>query len=168
MGDIGGCELIEGNIIRMSPTGWRHGKYERRLGSRLGDFVETRQLGEVLVGEVGIYIRRAPDTIRGADVLFISQQRLAQVTSASFLDAAPELVVAVLSPDDRWNDVQQKLNDYFSIGVIVVWVVNSFEKTVSAYRSLTEVQIFTESDTLAVEDILPGFNLPVAMLFVGE
>ncbi|QLQ07417.1 MAG: hypothetical protein HZY76_16305 [Anaerolineae bacterium] len=46
-------------------------------------------MGKVLVGEVGIYTGRNPDTVRGADVIFISHARLAQVKSASFLDVAP-------------------------------------------------------------------------------
>ncbi|MBI1878810.1 MAG: Uma2 family endonuclease [Chloroflexi bacterium] len=165
MGDIGRCELVEGKIIMRSPTGWRHGKYERRLGNALGDFVDEHSLGEVLVGEVGIYTGRNPDTIRGADVIFISNERLAQIKSASFLDVAPELVVEIMSPDDRWTEVKQKIHEYFSIGVILVWVADPADKSVSVYRSLTDVRIFTENDTLNGEEAMPGFNVSVANLF---
>ncbi len=166
MGDIGRCELVEGRIIMKSPTGWRHGKYEWRFGNAVGDFVDAHQLGEVLVGEVGIYTDRNPDTIRGADVIFISNERLAQVKSPSFLDVAPELVVEVMSPDDRWTEVKQKIREYFSIGVKLVWVADPTDKTVSVYRSLTDVRIFTENDTLTGEEALPGFTISVTALFV--
>lgn len=165
MGDIGRCELVEGKIIMKSPTGWRHGKYESRFGYMLKNFVDEQQLGEVLVGEVGIYTGRNPDTIRGADVIFISTERLAQVKSPSFLDVAPELVVEVMSPDDRWTEVKQKIREYFSIGVILVWVADPTDKTVSVYRSLTDVRLFTENDALTGEEVLPGFTLFVAALF---
>jgi len=165
MGDIGRSELVEGKIVTMSPTGWRHGKYERRLGNELGNFVDDHNLGEVLVGEVGLYTRRDPDTVRGAGVIFISRERLAQVKSASFLDVAPELIVEIMSPDDRWINVKQKLKDYFGIGVDSVWIVDPSDKTISVYHSLTDVQILTENDTLSGEDILPGFDLSVASLF---
>jgi Uma2 family endonuclease len=131
----------------------------------LGGFVEEHQLGKVLVGEVGLYTRRDPDTIRGADVLFISNERLAQVKSASFLDVAPELIVEVMSPDDRWSEVKQKLKEHFSIGVILVWVADPSDKTVSVYRSLTDVRLLVESDTLDGEEILPDFKVSVASLF---
>lgn len=165
MGDIGRCELVEGVIVVKSPTGWLHGGVEQRFGQTLGAFVDYHQLGRVLVGEVGIYTRRNPDTVRGADVIYISKARLAQVKSSSYLDVAPELVIEVLSPDDRWSEVKQKLREYFAIGVVLVWVADPSDKTVSVYRSLTDVRILGESDLLSGEEVLPGFSIPVASLF---
>ena len=103
MGDIGPCELIDGRIVPMSPAGVEHGVLEQRLGRALGAFVEDRRLGWVLVGEVGIYTRRTPDRVRGADAAFISGQRLPQRPKKGFLEVAPELVCEVMSPDDRWH-----------------------------------------------------------------
>jgi hypothetical protein len=40
------------------------------------------------------------------------------------------------------------------------------ERSVSAYRSLTDIREFKEGDVLTVEDVLPGFSVPVAELFV--
>ncbi len=165
MGDIGRCELVEGVIVVKSPTGWLHGGVEQRFGQTLGAFVDYHQLGRVLVGEVGIYTRRNPDTVRGADVIYISKARLAQVKSRSYLDVAPELVIEVLSPDDRWSEVKQKLREYFAIGVVLVWVADPSDKTVSVYRSLTDVRILGEDDLLSGEEVLPGFSIPVASLF---
>ena len=56
-----------------------------------------------MVGEVGIYTRRQPDQVRGADVIYILKDRYAQRQSQSFLDVAPEIAVEVLSPDDTWR-----------------------------------------------------------------
>ncbi len=165
MGDIGRSELVEGKIIMRSPTGWPHGKCERRFGHALGSFVDERHLGAVLVGEVGIYTRRDPDTVRGADVIFISNERLAQLKSTSFLDVAPELIVEIMSPDDRWSEVRQKIREYFAIGARLVWVADPSDKTVSVYRSPTEVRVLAESDRLTGEEVLPGFSVPVASLF---
>lgn len=69
MGDIGRCELVEGTIVRISPVKPSHGRFEFRLGKRISDFVEANALGEVMVGEVGVFVRRVPDTVRGADIL---------------------------------------------------------------------------------------------------
>ena len=70
MADVGRCELVEGRIVEMSPTKPEHGRYEYLLARRIGDFVEERDLGQVMVGEVGIYTRRNPDTVRGPDVSY--------------------------------------------------------------------------------------------------
>ena len=162
MGNIGRCELVEGEIIMLSPTGWRHGDFELQAGYALKRFVDGRNLGKVLVGEVGIYTGRNPDTVRGADVIFISHARLAQVKSASFLDVAPELVVEVLSPDDRWMEVQRKLNEYFAIGVVRVWLVDPSNRSVSVYRSPREMHVIDSHGALDGEEILPGFSVPVS------
>ncbi|MGQ0604165.1 MAG: Uma2 family endonuclease [Anaerolineales bacterium] len=129
-------------------------------------FVRKNKLGKVRVGEVGIYIRRNPDTVRGADVVFISNERYAKrQRQGGFLDVAPDLIVEIMSPDDRWQYVNEKLRDYFSIGVRLVWVANPAEPAVYAYRSLTDVRRFGPEDTLSADEVLPGFSVPVALLF---
>jgi len=54
MGDIGPCELIDGVIVRMSPTGGIHGFLESRLDRGVGTFVEDTEAGGCVVGEIGI------------------------------------------------------------------------------------------------------------------
>ena len=165
MGDIGPCELIEGRVVPTTPTGDEHGGYEGNFYAPLRAFVQSHKLGKVRVGEVGIYIRRNPDTVRAADVLFISNERLAKANPDGFLDVAPELVVEIVSPDDRWTEIRQKIREYFSAGVNVVLVIDPSERTVTIYRSLTHLRELTVNDILTLEDILPGFSVPVVELF---
>lgn len=171
MGDVGRCELVEGKIIRLGWNPIQHGGIVGNFCDALYTFVHPRQLGVVMVGEVGIYTRRNPDTVRGADVLFISKERAAKLTSPGYLDVAPELVVEVMSPDDRWSEIMQKLREYFAIGVRLVWVADPDPRTVYAYRSPTDVRLFTESKggvtppLLPGDDVLPGFSAAVASLF---
>ncbi len=83
MPDLGPCELVAGRLVLMSPTSWLHGTYVSLIAARLTVFAEEHRLGKVLTGEVGVYTGRNPDTVRGADALFISHERLARVTSRS-------------------------------------------------------------------------------------
>ena len=149
----------------MSPTKSKHGRIESRIDRIIGAYADEHDLGEVQVGEVGLYTHRDPDTVRGADVLFISHEHLAQATPDDFLDVAPELVVEILSPTDRRGEVEKKLREYFDIGVIVVLVVDPDKRTISVYRSLSEVWELAVGDVLTVADILPGFSASVADLF---
>jgi Uma2 family endonuclease len=166
LGDIGPCELIEGRLVKMSPTGVEHGIYESNFAVQINIFATQHNLGKVMTGEVGLYIARTPDTVRAADVLFISNETSSKrQKKAGYLDVAPELIVEILPPDDRWSDVIQKLRDYFSIGVKLVWVANPADKTVYSYRSTTDVREFGEADALIGDDVLPGFSVPVASLF---
>lgn len=167
MGDIGRSELVEGKIVNMSPTGGEHGTIEANFGHELMIFVKPRKLGLVRTGEVGIYTRRGPDTVRGADVLYISNERAAQIKSRGFMDVAPELIVEVMSPDDRWSEVTDKLEEYFEIGVQVVLVAQPAKRKIFIYRSLIKIDVLNENDTLTLDDILPGFSVPVATFFEG-
>jgi Uma2 family endonuclease len=168
MGDIGPCELIDGRIVPMSPTGEEHGDIEFNLGAELKIFVRQRKLGRVVGGETGIYIRRNPDRIRAADIAFISKQRSPGKRRKGFLEVAPELVVEVISPTDTWEDMRSKLKDYFSAGVERVWVIDPENREVLVYRSPKEVETLGEGDTLTGEGVLAGFALPVANLFAEE
>ncbi|HZF12492.1 MAG TPA: Uma2 family endonuclease [Thermoanaerobaculia bacterium] len=163
--DLEPCELVEGRIVPAMPTGYFHGALEARLSARILGWAETSGRGRVLAGEVGIYIRRAPDTVRAADVLYISNERYARRGASGYLDVAPDLVVEVLSPDDRWSEVMEKLEDYFAAGVAVVWVVDPRLQQVFAYRSLATVEVLAKGQALTAPDLLPGFSLPLVDLF---
>jgi len=158
-------EIVKGKIVPMAPTGYTHGEIESNFTVVLKGFVRQHHLGKVMGGEVGIYTQRGPDTVRGADVLFISNERYAMVQATAFLDVAPDLIVEVMSPDDRWNRVMEKLTEYFEIGVKLVWIADPETQTVYAYRSLTDVQRFSKGQQLSGGDVLPGFSVSVAELF---
>ncbi len=166
MTGLGRCELVEGRIVKMPPPKNKHGRLELRLGRWIGNFVEAHKLGQAMSGEAGVYIRRNPDTVRGMDVAFISNERWAhQPDPDGYLEIAPDLIVEILSPDDRWPAVHRKLREYFSIGVRLVWVVDPDERIIYAHRSLADVRELTEADPLPGDDVLPGLSLAVADLF---
>lgn len=165
MGDIGRAELVDGRIVYMAPTSGGHGYSEVEIAAVLRNFVRARKLGWVLAGEVGIYIRRNPDTIRAADVAFVSRKQLPKPPQRGYLNFAPELIVEVTSPSDLWEDFQQKIEDYFSIGVERLWVVEPEQKLVSIYLSPTEIKKLRVGDTARGEGTLEGFELSLAELF---
>jgi len=163
--DEGRCELVHGKILHLTASRFRHGVIEIELGSALRAYSRESGRGIVASGEVGLWVRRNPDTVRGADLVFISRGRYARRSPKGFLDVLPELVVEILSPDDRRGGVQEKLEEYLAAGVDLVWIVDPEHRCVLAYRSLLEVDRFEEGDLLRDDDILPGFSFPVADLF---
>jgi Uma2 family endonuclease len=149
----------------MSPTGFTHANIEVTIATALKEYVRPQKLGWILAGEVGIYTRRNPDRVRGADVAFISRERLPSRPQFSFLEVAPELIVEILSPHDPWQQVRQKIEEYFSIGVERVWIVEPENRAVLVFRSPTEAQEIGEDGALRGEGPLAGFALSLADLF---
>ncbi|NIV93075.1 hypothetical protein GWN42_09800 [candidate division KSB1 bacterium] len=125
MGDTGSCELMERKIKSTCPAEADHGFVEFQLAMILDDFVREKKPGWILFGGVGIITHRDPDTVRGADIVFISKNRLPNRPQRKFLDIAPELVVEIISPQDNRKDIRDKIEEYFQIGVKCVWLVES-------------------------------------------
>lgn len=165
MDEVEQAELVKGEIVYMPPLGYLHGRVEFTFARIVGTFAHQHKLGHVIGGEAGVYTGRDPDTVRGMDAAFISHERLAQVQSQTYLDVAPELIVEVLSPNDRWSQVTDKLEEYFAIGVKIVWVADPRKKYIYVYRSPTEVQRLTANDELSGDEVLPGFRVRVAEFF---
>jgi Uma2 family endonuclease len=73
--------------------------------------------------------------------------------------------VEILSPDHRSGRLDEKLRDYFSAGVQVVWVVDPEKRRVLVHKSPSDVAVLDERQILTDEDLLPGFSLPLSELF---
>lgn len=161
-------ELVRGELIIMSPTKPLHGIVCARLTTRLGSFVEEHNLGETFGAETGFVVERDPDSVLGADVAFVSRERLDAVENFDkFFSFAPDLAVEVLSPSNTKSEIDQKITMYFAAGSRAVWVFNPKRRTASAYSSPSEFRALTEHDTLDGGEVLPGFRLELSKLFAG-
>ncbi len=159
------CELIEGRIVAMGQTNGIHGWLTTRISRFLDTFVDGKNLGSVLSGGVGVYIRRNPDSVRGVDIAFYSKERLPVIPTEGFLTAAPNVAVEIISPGNTFDDIMVKVEEYFAGGVERVWLVQPMLKVVWVCKSPAEWTRLNVSDTLRDEGALTGFELPVATLF---
>ena len=159
-------ELVEGELIRMAPTGGEHGVLTVRIGRILDEYVEAHDLGICSGAETGFILRRAPDIVRAPDAAFIAKARIPETgIPKTYWPFAPDLAVEVTSPSDRFSAVQTKIAEYFSAGTRLAWVIEPATRTVYTYRSAHDVQALGEDDELSGEDVLPGFRYAVGRLF---
>lgn len=159
-------ELVEGELIRMPPSGGEHGYLANNASSLLRTHVKARDLGVVCGAETGFILKRSPDTVRAPDAAFIAKARIpAEGIPRTYWPFAPDLAVEVVSPNDRFDEVQEKIVEYFAAGTRLVWVVLPKTRTVLVYRSFHEVRSLGVNDELNGEDVVPGFTCRVAELF---
>jgi Uma2 family endonuclease len=159
-------ELVRGELRKMPPAGHVHGKVANRLNWRLAQYVEVNDLGVVYIAETGFKLASDPDHVLAPDVAFISRERVEEVgDTAGFWPGAPDLVVEVISPSDTYTEVEEKVFDWLEAGTRMVVVVNPRRRAVTVYRSLTDVVVLTENDTLDGGDVVPGWNMPVKDIF---
>ena len=159
-------ELINGELTKTSPTGHEHGRITIRLTVPLAPHVKANRLGEVYAAETGFRLTSSPDTVRAPDIAFICQQRVDRVgATKGYWPGAPDLAVEVLSRDDRAPLVTSKVSEWLTAGARRVWVVSPKLHTITVYRSLPDVTVLSEKETLEGADLLPDFRLAVAEVF---
>ena len=157
-------ELVRGVIITMPPPGARHGACCSRINRRLATFVEDNNLGTVFANDTGFVTTRTPDSVRGPDISFWSRTKLPEVPEG-YIEVAPDLVVEVVSPSDRYMRIQQKINEYLEKGVRLIWIVDPDDRSAAVYREGQKAKVLSENETLTGEDVLPSFTCRVADLF---
>src|SRR6266498_2465637 len=142
-------ELVNGELKKMSPAGQKHGRITVRLTAPLAKHVRDDQLGQVYAAETGFKLKSNPDTVLAADIAFVGKERLRTLAETeSYWPGAPDLAVEVNSPSDTVREVEKKVMQWLGFGVRMVWVVSPKMHTVTVYRSLTDMVVLTERDTL--------------------
>ncbi len=165
-GTLGPAELVDGEVVGMSPGGYTHSSVTGKIYYLLCEFVTKNRLGRVLTNEVGIHVQQSPPRSRGADIVFISYRTLpAGAAPTGFLTFAPDLIVEVLGGEDTLDKLQDKVDDYHRFGVRMVWVADPRARSVTLFPLSETASIVREGERLGGGDILPGLSLPVTRLF---
>jgi len=159
-------ELVEGGLLHMPPSGGEYGYLAINVGALLRNHVKAHDFGVVCGAATGFILKRNPDTVRAPDVAFIAKARIpAEGIPRTYWPFAPDVAVEVVSPDDRFDEVQEKVAEYFTAGARLVWVVLPKTRTVLVYRAFHDVRSLGINDELSGEDVIPGFTCRVAELF---
>ena len=159
-------ELIRGVLHETVGAGLEHGEIAANLIILIGGFVKAGRLGRVVGTDVGIWLDRNPDTVREPDVAFISAEKLPlDVRVRGYSEVVPDLVVEIISPNDRPVAVNDKAQMWLRYGVRLVLLVDPETRTVVALPADGPPQTLTEDDTLNLDPALPGFTCPVRDIF---
>jgi len=159
-------ELVAGALEKMTPAGWKHGDVGGRLHSMLGRHVLQHELGKIFFAETGFLLSRDPDTVRAPDIAFIHKDHLpASLPEDAFWPGAPDLAVEVVSPGDTTGEVDDKVRAWLDAGAMMVWVVNLKWRTVTVYRSPSDIKTLTEDEELTGQDAVPDFRCRVGDIF---
>lgn len=157
-------ELVEGRLVREQLPNPEHAWLASKLTGRIREHVRRNRLG-LTFAEVGFVLAVDPPTVRGPDIAFIARENLPRGgLPRGFWTIPPDLAVEVVSPSNTRAEVREKVLEYLAAGTRLVWVVDPHSRSVTAYRSRTEVRRLTGPDTLDGLDVLPGFRLEIAEL----
>lgn len=165
-GSLGPCELIRGEVVPMSPGGFRHSRTTVVATFLLEQWAKRTSLGRVLSGEAGFVVETDPDTVRGADVAYISYARMPKDRAPiGFCKQPPELVVEVLGAGKGWPEILEKVGEYLQMGVDRIWVLDGDASQLHVFRKDAPPKIYAADHWLEEADILPGFRVNVGEFF---
>jgi len=162
--------LIRGQL-REKPTSYRN-RWDSRVMARVARFLDVwldeqpAPRGSVLCGEAGVRLTRDPDTTVGVDVIYVSAEVAARSSDdTTLIDGAPVLAVEILSPNTTQEEIDEKIEQYLSAGVALVWIINARQRTVTIYRLDRGPALVNVDQELSGEPHLPGFRVRLAELF---
>ena len=152
-------ELVEGELIIMSPGMLLHNLIRDNILVALRAFVATRKLGTVVSEQA---FQPSERTVRVPDVAFVRAGR--QLASDRPIEGAPDLAVEVVSPSNTPREIEQRISGYFAAGGKRVWVAHPDHREVYIH-GLAGVSRKRADELLEDAELLPGFSVRVLSLF---
>jgi Uma2 family endonuclease len=161
-------ELIDGeHYVTPSPS-TRHQRISGNLHLLIGNWLEQHRIGQVFYAPYDVVFSDVD--IVEPDLLYLSNERAAQVVTEKHAKGVPELVIEIASPSTRRRDETIKRRLYERAGVSEYWVVDPELDVVRVYRREAggfgrPIELSREAGDVLSTPLLPGLELPLARVF---
>jgi Uma2 family endonuclease len=129
---------------------------------QLDAFVTDRKLG--LVVPAGYKVRVGSGRYREPDIVFIAVAHMSGIDKQYCKKA--DLVVEVVSEENRPLDIETKREEYARAGIPEYWIVDPEEETITVLVLKSRLKTYVEhgrfgKGTRATSKLLPGFSVDV-------
>ena len=154
-------ELVDGNVIVISPSGYESEEVGTEFAALLRNWVRPRQLGRVAGSSAGF---RLPNKdLRAPDVSFIRADRLKRSTE-DYAELLPDLVVEVKSKTDSLDKLREKIQEFISLGTQIGILIDPRTRTMEVYHSNEKI-VLQNNDVLTLPDLLPGWEVDISEIW---
>jgi Uma2 family endonuclease len=165
----GKAELINGEVVLMSPTGEGPATAGGEIYFSLRKYVEATGIGRAYPDNAAFKVDLPHRQSFSPDAAYYTGPR----AGMDFCPAPPVFAAEVRSKGDYGpraeQEMQQKRADYFAAGTLVVWDVDLLdEAVVRKYlpaSAATPAAVFRRGETADAEPAVPGWRMPVDHLF---
>ncbi|MEW6130860.1 MAG: Uma2 family endonuclease [Acidobacteriota bacterium] len=167
--DNGKAEIVNGELVYMSPTGFLPNYAAGEIFASLRDYARKTKRGYALTDNIGFIVNLPNRQSISPDASFYT----GRPTGGKFPEGAPIFAVEVRSENDYGAKAEQqiieKLADYFAAGTQVVWDVDVLRgELISVYRfdMPHQATVFRRGERANAEPALPGWTMAVDDLFL--
>jgi len=156
-------EVVEGGLLVLPAAKSRHVLITAAIARALAP-LEDDGLWSVFV-EAGYRLSDNPPTWIQPDVSVLSSERARATSGDDYFVRPPELAVEVASPSETARDLARKIDLLLAGGTLAVWVIYPEKREVRIFAPDGTFYSRSSDQTLALPELLPGWELPVAKLF---
>lgn len=154
------AELYDGKVVFKMPN-LEHGMVQANIAAEFKFFLRESPVGYVTTETNFRLWPERPRESRIPDIVFLKKARLPQ-DLRHFPALAPDLAVEIISPEDNFSEVMDKVDAYLEQGTQVVWLILCVKREALV---CTASGIRREREKLAAPELLPGFELSLARVF---
>lgn len=171
LGDPEACyfEIIDGHSVEQPPMGTESVWVVNRILNRL--IFAIRDPGQgMLFTEMLYTLRKSPLLRRRPDISFVSPERwplTRPIPRDNGWEVIPDLVVEVVSPSDPFEDVIDRVHDFFHAGSKHAWLVLPKTRQVYVYDAEHQgsIRVLSNDDELTGAPLFPEFRAPISTFF---
>ena len=146
--------------------GAEHGAVCANLIYLINHFLEQHPIARCFAPGTAFQLRADPPLVHTPDIAIVRNELIpAEGLPIGPFQGAPDVVVMVVAPTDKFDEVLTRVQDYFDAGTRRVWIVRPRVKMVTVHRTIQDVQIIAETQTLNGGDVFPGLEIPLAKVF---
>ena len=164
----GKAELVNGEIVHMSPTGPDPHYAAWDIANSLRAYGDSTQTGYAVCDNVGFVVDLPHRKSFSPDAAFY----VGPYSGRKFFRGAPVFAVEVRSDGDYGPSAEREMAakraDYFAAGTLVVWDVDVIsEQVIRVYRPTDpeKPKIYHRGEIAEAEPAVPGWTMPVDDLF---
>lgn len=162
------AEIIDGEVVLMSPTGVAPNFAGGEIFASLREFSRRTKTGRAVTDNAGFKVDLPRRTSLSPDAAFYT----GKAGGMKFFEGAPAFAAEVRSEGDYGpkaeREIARKVADYFAAGTLVVWDVDLLgEDTVKVHRASAPgaPTVYRRGQSAEAEPAVPGWSMPVDDLF---
>jgi Uma2 family endonuclease len=161
-------ELIDGEHYVTPSPNTRHQRIVGHLFLLIGNWLEEHPLGQLFLAPYDVVLSNF-DVVE-PDLLYVSNERAADVITSLHAKGVPELVIEIASSATRKRDETSKRHLYERFGVTEYWVIDPDLDVVRVYRRSGDrfkrpIELSRETGDVLTTPLLPQLELPLRAIF---
>ncbi|NJK83398.1 MAG: Uma2 family endonuclease [Saprospiraceae bacterium] len=158
-----------GQILINMPTGSKTGIKNAEIITELNLWNRQAKLGYVFDSSTGFALPTQPESsVRSPGAAWVQKNRwdgLTKEQQAKFAPLCPDFVVELLSENDYWEEIAEKIQEYMACACQLAWQIDADNQRLMMYRvNGAQTEINGSNQKISGEETLPGFEFDLHLL----